>query len=513
MLRHTHCMKFSNSEWRLATTVLDGHNRIRATQHVRVVGRGLCASARCTAPMEHQASLAGSNQQMYSREHFGTHTNTYVFHTGAYGIPKPRPRREGARRTKPAHQSKGLLAPIADFFLGTNASTTSRAQGGTAKEGNDDDDHDTPHPLPSSLAYLHGKGLQSAIRSDGRIVKTRLQSKDVGEDAYFLKNDAMGVADGVGGWASRTRADASLFSRLLMHFCYAELYRQDQATQASWDAQEVEDAQSAWFNCHPVDIMQTAWERCVRASKREGILGSATALMAVLRGDELRIANMGDCVLVLIRDGELLFRSAEQQHSFNFPLQLGMMDATIESVTLSSALCMHRSGMIPDGATDYELPDVNEKMSDYIHSYDHVGSQTEFDTPKNDAGHWALKVQPGDLVIMASDGLFDNLFDDEILDAVHDVMALYPPDDLQAMQMHLPGVLSEKLCHMARGVMDDPRTISSPFQQHANEEGIYYVGGKNDDVTVVIGIISEQSDVLGSRALSSSSPPDDARQG
>ena len=283
--------------------------------------------------------------------------------------------------------------------------------------------------------------------------------------------------------------------------------------QASWDAQEVEDAQSAWFNCHPVDIMQTAWERCVRASKREGILGSATALMAVLRGDELRIANMGDCVLVLIRDGELLFRSAEQQHSFNFPLQLGMMDATIESVTLSSALCMHRSGMIPDGATDYELPDVNEKMSDYIHSYDHVGSQTEFDTPKNDAGHWTLKVQPGDLVIMASDGLFDNLFDDEILDAVHDVMALYPPDDLQAMQMHLPGVLSEKLCHMARGVMDDPRTISSPFQQHANEEGIYYVGGKNDDVTVVIGIISEQSDVLGSRALSSSSRPDDARQG
>mgnify|MGYP007025155928 FL=1 len=40
--------------------------------------------------------------------------------------------------------------------------------------------------------------------------------------------------------------------------------------------------------------------------------------------------------------------------------------------------------------------------------------------------------------------------------------------------------------------MDDPRVMCSPFQQHANEEGMYYVGGKSDDVTVLAGLIAEQ---------------------
>ncbi|KAJ7493171.1 hypothetical protein B0H11DRAFT_2005199 [Mycena galericulata] len=57
----------------------------------------------------------------------------------------------------------------------------------------------------------------------------------VGEDAYFIRENAMGVADGVGGWARvKTQAPAppptspsasALFARRLMHFCADEVDR------------------------------------------------------------------------------------------------------------------------------------------------------------------------------------------------------------------------------------------------------------------------------------------------
>lgn len=43
----------------------------------------------------------------------------------------------------------------------------------------------------------------------------------------------------------------------------------------------------------------------------------------ILCQDELRIANIGDCGISVIRRNDYIFRSEEQQHSFNFPYQLG----------------------------------------------------------------------------------------------------------------------------------------------------------------------------------------------
>ena len=161
-----------------------------------------------------------------------------------------------------------------------------------------------------------------------------------------------------------------------------------------------------------------------------------------------------------------------------------MMDATVESVTLASALCMHRDGMIPDGATDGELPDVQGRLSDYIHSYDeHPDS---YDNPRHDAGSWTIKVQCGDLVVMGSDGLFDNLYDEDIMNTVRDVRE----DMGDAPDVDVAHTLSESLSRMAKAASEDPRVLSSPFQEHANDEGIYHVGGKNDDVTVVAGFVA-----------------------
>ncbi|KAF9918298.1 hypothetical protein BX616_009490, partial [Lobosporangium transversale] len=97
-----------------------------------------------------------------------------------------------------------------------------------------------------------------------------------------------------------------------------------------------------------------------------GLIGSSTACIVILRDDELRIANLGDCGVSVIRRNEFIFRTEEQQHSFNYPYQLGT------------------------GSTD---------------------------SPR-DAQMFTVKVESGDIVVMGTDGIFDNLFDEDILEEV-----------------------------------------------------------------------------------------------
>jgi len=98
----------------------------------------------------------------------------------------------------------------------------------------------------------------------------------------------------------------------------------------------------------------------------QGLIGSSTACLAILRDDELRIANLGDCGVSIIRRNEFIFRTEEQQHSFNYPYQLGT------------------------GSTD----------------------------SPTDAQVFTVKVESGDIIVMGTDGIFDNLFDEDILEEV-----------------------------------------------------------------------------------------------
>jgi protein phosphatase PTC7 len=43
-------------------------------------------------------------------------------------------------------------------------------------------------------------------------------------------------------------------------------------------------------------------------------------------------------------------------------------------------------------------------------------------------------------------------------------------------------------------VQEDPMATASPFQVKAIEEGLYFEGGKPDDVSVVVGLISLNED-------------------
>ncbi|KAA1083622.1 hypothetical protein PGT21_001622 [Puccinia graminis f. sp. tritici] len=338
-----------------------------------------------------------TNQQLEpSKSSLLQKKNVFVFRNGASGIPKNR------------------------FHGG--------AGGGGANNNNN-----------SSSSRSSPKDINANIEAEKQL--NPMSSVQVGEDSYFLRSDSLGVADGVGGWSGKPGANPGLFSSKLMHHCSTEVSRYE----------DVDDVRFLSYNAiDPVDILQHAFERSIHESKLEGLLGSTTALIAILRDDELRIANLGDCCCSVIRGNDFIFRSEEQQHSFNYPVQIG----------------------------------TNSKS-----------------TPARDAQRYNIKVQKDDIVILGSDGLADNLFDEDILEEVLKFTTISKEDSLNpgdgraaVSRSFTPQMISESLCLKARTVVEDQQAVTSPFSQRANEEGIHYVGGKNDDISVLVAIVGDRND-------------------
>ncbi|KAJ3410727.1 hypothetical protein HDV05_003447 [Chytridiales sp. JEL 0842] len=260
-------------------------------------------------------------------------------------------------------------------------------------------------------------------------------SVQVGEDAFFSRFDAIGVADGVGGWLDVKGSNPALFSLKLMHYANEYLEAFDDITNCDYDIDD-------YYNLNARTILQQAYLRTTEDATEDGIIGSTTALLAILRDDELRISNLGDCGIMVIRSRELVFRSDEQQHSFNFPFQLG------------------------------------------------TGSK---DKPK-DALDFVIKVQVGDIIVMGSDGLFDNLFDQDIMNIILNILNSSASSSSASGMTSVPSLISNTLLQRAREIAEDSRTNNCPFQSRAIQEGLYYQGGKLDDCTVVATVISTRED-------------------
>ncbi|KAI9012131.1 phosphatase 2C-like domain-containing protein [Phycomyces nitens] len=291
----------------------------------------------------------------------------------------------------------------------------------------------------SKPSYVFAHGAAGFAKKGRPVLEDRgdYRSVQVGEDAYFQRVDGLGVADGVGGWSGARAANVALCSRKLMHYCYLELERFDNIDDPCFYEYDKAD---------PVKVLQESYNEALHEEEAEGIVGSTTACIALLRHDELRIANLGDCGISVIRNNSYLFRSEEQQHSFNFPYQLGTGS--------------------PDKPTDAQAFNV--------------------------------KIERGDIIILGSDGLYDNLFDRDILSLVRTHIAAYimpgsihrPPRLLNFNPQHLANALADR----AKCVSEDRRNVDSPFQTRAIHEGFYYQGGKTDDITVLVAVVRDSED-------------------
>jgi len=146
-------------------------------------------------------------------------------------------------------------------------------------------------------------------------------------------------------------------------------------------------------------------------------------------------ANLGDSGFLLIRDGEVVHRSVEQQHYFNTPFQL------------TNA---------PPGQEDNVLSDRIEM-----------------------ADKQSYRVEEGDILLMGTDGLFDNMHEDMIVDYI-------------TKYKDHKNATKETATNIAQKAYDlsfDPDYLS-PFSMSAIDAGIEIRGGKPDDITVIVASVS-----------------------
>ena len=245
-----------------------------------------------------------------------------------------------------------------------------------------------------------------------------------------VESNFIGANDGVGAWAARPRGHAALWSRLVLHFWALE-------SATALDSAEAPD---------PIAHLNAAFESTKAAtSKPNEWFGTTTACAALLHCDfplrskeaspVLYASNIGDSQLMVVRPSteSIIYKTTEQWHWFDCPRQLGTNSP---------------------------------------------------DTPTANAVCDTVTLHESDIVIAATDGLVDNLWEHEILRSVlKNVRALeneseWRTDEKRAVERG-SGMMwvAEELVREARTVAEDP-FAESPYMERAVEEGIGFEGGK-----------------------------------
>lgn len=372
-------------------------------------------------------------------------------------------------------------------------------------------------PSPSNLSYRvavssSGKGrrfhpIKNAynfdptadalgVSKDKNSVSRRRNRPDSGEDAFFVTRIgnrisdhqdtnaeavAFGVADGVGGW-TESRVDPADFSHGLCNYM-AE-------TAQTWH-EPAERLRSKY-------LIQAGYDQVVADPNiRAG--GSTASVGVALPDGRVELANLGDSGSVLLRRAAVHHYSVPQTHGFNTPYQLSVIPPR-----------MRAQASVFGGAFLEDFP--------------------------RDASVTNVQMQHGDVLIIATDGVFDNLNNQDILKLITSRMVMTGAwtatesgvgvsENLHALAA--PGGLADALPTPSGSPLSkDPANTESgpedgvtlqsvlaatiageakiasvdyrrdgPFAKEAQRyhPGDYYRGGKVDDICVVVVIAVEDS--------------------
>lgn len=316
---------------------------------------------------------------------------------------------------------------------------------------------------PESRANV---GAALRLRCGSKQIPHPRKTESGGEDSLFIcpEGSAIGIADGVGEWEWRFGLNPRAFADELMAGACAAGERTPR--RASLPASE---------------RAMTMLEEGYRATRS---FGSATALVAALSSTaELGVANLGDSGLRVLRwhidSGHydagaspeqpcfrvvrIVHRTVEQQHSFNCPYQLARLPGPEDFARLRA--------------------EGRGKLVRAVQSSRSAGQQ---DTPSS-ANLYSFKVQPGDLVLLGSDGAFDNLHDHEICELAG--LAVSPMEASENSKPQWlgpsdPERIAATIAWAAHHRSQDT-TARTPFALSAKEAGLSHVGGKPDDISVV----------------------------
>mmetsp|Transcript_6000 Transcript_6000/g.14319 ORF Transcript_6000/g.14319 Transcript_6000/m.14319 type:complete len:585 (-) Transcript_6000:316-2070(-) len=272
-----------------------------------------------------------------------------------------------------------------------------------------------------------------------------------GADSCFFSDTsgAFGVADGVGEWEWRFKINPRAFADEMMFAC-----------------KDVADRDA--LGEMPAD--ELARETLTKGYNACKSLGSSTALVARLdrEGKTLGVANIGDSGLMHIRREEhdsfpreaVVHRTKEQLHSFNCPYQL----------------CK-----LPEKS---EYPRLVAEGREALVRVLQRNTALQQDTPEN-AELYSFDLQEGDVLIAGSDGLFDNLFAQDVRKLCS--MAISPYDAEQSNNACAPTLPEDLAMAVAKAAFTRSLDTSArtPFSVNARRVGAMHFGGKMDDICVV----------------------------
>lgn len=249
--------------------------------------------------------------------------------------------------------------------------------------------------------------------------KPKPNSSRLGEDALFISPNACGVADGVGGWGAEN-IDSGVYSRSLMKNCQDIVHRQP-------------------------DIIAGALLQQAAGEVGEGIFGTCTAciLTTDLAQSKAQVANLGDSRFVYLRKAspgwQVVGQTRDQTCGFNTPFQIGKY---------------------PPGST----------------------AGKEFTA--NDADVYDIApIQQHDLFVLATDGVFDNVF-------IKDMVQICNAVDKQANSCpeQFVSLLAEQIGQHSLACAKK-EVGETPFSKYAKDNQVLFSGGKMDDISVVVSIV------------------------
>ena len=224
-----------------------------------------------------------------------------------------------------------------------------------------------------------------------------------------------------------------LWSRLILHFWALETERDASVTDAAATSSEPT----------PVEYLQKAYEQTVAATSSPNEWnGTTTACGALLhysikepKTPLLYVTNLGDsqCLVVRPKYQSIVYKTIEQYHFFESPLQLGTNSP---------------------------------------------------DTPLANAVMDKVSIEENDVVLAMSDGVVDNLWSHEILDNVVDSIRKWESGEGGEASGDRAGGASGGMLFVAKELVKAARTIAedpyaeSPFMERAVEEGLAIEGGE-----------------------------------
>ncbi|KAF2682570.1 protein serine/threonine phosphatase 2C [Lentithecium fluviatile CBS 122367] len=289
-----------------------------------------------------------------------------------------------------------------------------------------------------------------------------------GQDSFFYsqvgttKSTTFGVADGVGGWVE-SGVDPADFSHGLCEYmaCAAR----------AWPLPSKRSA------LHPKELLQVAYDEVIEDESIVG--GGSTACLAVAEPDgSVEVANLGDSGFIHLGMNAVRHFTHPQTHAFNTPFQLSK---TPQRMLVQMAV-------FGGPSTLSDLP----KVSSVTHH----------------------RVRHGDVLVFATDGVWDNLSPQDVLgivsrnmvalgawvdkdgamDVSHELHKLAQADanrkaDSAALQAKLAIAIAKEAKETSLNTRRD-----GPFAKEVQKyyPGENWHGGKPDDIAAVVALVVEE---------------------